>query len=244
MFYVPVIVFILIIIVTGLKRDLNEWKEAWFGFAVMICIYFTIVYLFCYIVSIIFFRKKFEESKEELNVVRDSIEYKEFQKDEKENNVFEYTLEGLNMYNIMGEAMYLYNHRKKYLENNQFTKIKNQNTLLIICMICTSFCLSIVNSKILIFFLLLCSLIIGLWILPNLKKSKDLRKVEISSKGIRMTHNFDIFAEWDKIELIGVSKHIITVIPKNSRIIFLVRPNEDIVSKIKKYGTTKVIMNN
>lgn len=140
--------------------------------------------------------------------------------------------------------MYLYNNRKKYLENNQFTKIKNQNTLLIICMICTSFCLSIVNSKILIFFLLLCSLIIGLWILPNLKKSKDLRKVEISSKGIRMTHNFDIFAEWDKIELIGVSKHIITVIPKNSRIIFLVRPNEDIVSKIKKYGTTKVIMDN
>ena len=42
MFYVPVIVFILIIIVTGLKRDLNEWKEAWFGFAVMICIYIII----------------------------------------------------------------------------------------------------------------------------------------------------------------------------------------------------------
>ena len=47
---------------------------------------------------------------------------------DEETNMFEYSLEGLNMYNVLGEALYLWTNKEKYIKKSKFVKIKNGYT--------------------------------------------------------------------------------------------------------------------
>lgn len=67
-------------------------------------------------------------------------------------------------------------------------------------------------------------------------------KIIINKNGIIVERNIKVTVNWEQIELIGFTKNVLIIIPKNSSVNVIIEPREDIFNEIKKYTNAKIIM--
>lgn len=67
-------------------------------------------------------------------------------------------------------------------------------------------------------------------------------KITINKNGIVVERNIKVTVNWEQIELIGFTKNVLIIIPTNSSVNVIIEPREDIFNEIKKYTSSKIII--
>lgn len=153
-----------------------------------------------------------------------------------------------NTFKMYGEANYVFAHQKEYLTGST-KKIKNfyfGPIMLSIILFISNLIFTFINESIadIINVLFVLSVVYNLIILVgylNYKSNLTSGELKVDKKGITDISDITIIFPWDKIKLIGVTKNMMVIISESKTIMFLTRPNEELLEEILKYKEIKVI---